>query len=683
MSNFLKLTDIIQIEPESKFMDMSKTDKHKFMDLVLQDAKAEKKRGLLVNFNLSSAGRRINNRIYSPKGQRAGLSSWMTPYAKPVILNHDSKGDAIGRFTGVDWVSLDAQAMPFFKTASDFMNFKDTFERGNVRKMYKELNKRGLLTNGKWPGLSALHASARIVDEAAIEKFLDGRYLTFSAGSHTDSYTCGICSSNWAEGDICEHRPGQITDEGLAVFFTGSYEGDEASVINMPANDLSQVSSMEFTDSVELNQQVGHNFRCIDKSTIYITDAQLSSGEKQMLDKEEKSALERLTDMDSLKLVQDLSSGSLTTELTDALEGDSHFETSWLIRIHDALHSQFDYSLKYRSKDEESPIPADVFKFHGKIHAMSMEKDFRGSLINGPLDHYDDAGESSEEYLLKTSVAEDSVESTQKEKDMKLKDTEAEKVPAKVVEQTEEVTEVALEGSTVEQVVLEDESKDIKEVNINWTLLDLAFEAEMNRLASNDESITMLDGEKRKSLSDETFCGPGRTLPLSDEKDEACARALIARINLSDNERKIVVDAIDARMLKLADSEKKVCNCSSSMKDLVEALKTVDSLKQEMQILKERLEDSSDKHATITSEPTVKNTDQKLVENPSVDNSDVSAADTGDRSKKLSSYEKKVFDRYVSIQQQDGVSAAESFISMKKRKGHVSPSFDPKQLMES
>lgn len=270
MSNPLfKLYDIVEISPEKALTDLSKSDKHRFMDRIL-DAKREEKRGLLVDFNLSSAGRRINNRIYTPAGQRKGVDSWTQPFPRPIIRNHNKQEDPIGRFKSVTYHDLDDKALGFFKNARDYMAVKDAMESDDPRKIARALSQYKLLLSKKWTGIGELAATARISDEAAIEKFLDGRYMTFSAGSHTDRYTCSRCFTDWADGEQCNHRPGEIVDGEVAVFICGGLYGEEGSVLTNPANDFSTVRSLVFSDS--LNYSIDQSDCLTDVSTIYITD---------------------------------------------------------------------------------------------------------------------------------------------------------------------------------------------------------------------------------------------------------------------------------------------------------------------------------------------------------------------------------------------------------------------------
>lgn len=273
-----KLTDIYEIRPGQQIIDMSADQKTELFDAATS-TKGGKKRGLIITFDLSSSFRLTNNRLYSAKGQQAGLSTWTAPYPKPILRNHDTKSDPIGRIISVEWVSNDQEAMRFFENTQDFMAFKRVLDSGNVQKIYKEMLKRNLLTDDRWPGMGKLVAKARISDADAIEKFLDGRYLTFSAGSHTDKYCCGLCGSDWATGDVCDHLPGSIDDEGRpVVMFTGIFAGREASVVTTPGNDLSQLTNMEFGDSIELAPAVQDAVR-YDRSQIAFTDASVDTGD--------------------------------------------------------------------------------------------------------------------------------------------------------------------------------------------------------------------------------------------------------------------------------------------------------------------------------------------------------------------------------------------------------------------
>ena len=237
----IKLIDYVKVMPDPSLYKLSKKEKIELIDSSINPIK----NGLIITYDLSHSARRINNRIYSIKGQQNGIKSLLTPYAKPILQHHDIGKDPIGRFVGGKWEDLSNEAIRFFDNLGAFMKFKQEMNSDDPERMYQALKQHNLLTNKNWPGLGRMRATAKITDKEAVEKFLDGRYITFSAGSTTDRHVCSICNSDWAKGDFCEHRHGKIYDSETCVFFTGDFKVLEGSVVNTPADDLSQIQSME------------------------------------------------------------------------------------------------------------------------------------------------------------------------------------------------------------------------------------------------------------------------------------------------------------------------------------------------------------------------------------------------------------------------------------------------------
>jgi hypothetical protein len=267
----LKLVDFIKINPDPSYATLSRKDKIGVIDSLF--SRADDKKGLYVTYDLSHSGRRINNRIYTVAGQQAGIQSLLNPYPKPIIRNHDEQNEPIGRFVSGYWDDTSEEAIGFFDNVNDYMNVQSAFDADDPERIYKAMKKYGLLTRKSWPGLGRMRVTARISEQDAIEKFLDGRYITFSAGSTTDRHVCSVCLNDWALGDMCEHRHGNIYDNDLCVFVTGKFEVLEGSVVNMPADDLSQVLSMELSDSVQIQDLSTIK---VDKHTVYLTDSMYS-----------------------------------------------------------------------------------------------------------------------------------------------------------------------------------------------------------------------------------------------------------------------------------------------------------------------------------------------------------------------------------------------------------------------
>jgi hypothetical protein len=150
------------------------------------------------------------------------------------------------------------------------MEVTAAFDEDSPERIYKTLKRYGLLTKKSWPGVGSMRVTAKISDKDAIEKFLDGRYITFSAGSTTDRHVCSVCASDWAFGDMCEHCHGRIYDDELCVFVTGRFEVLEGSVVNTPADDLSQVLSMEMSDGLQIEDLKP---LAVDKTTVFFSDS--------------------------------------------------------------------------------------------------------------------------------------------------------------------------------------------------------------------------------------------------------------------------------------------------------------------------------------------------------------------------------------------------------------------------
>jgi hypothetical protein len=253
MTNIIKYNDFVQINPDKRILSLDKKEKVQITDNIINRAYSGGK-GLVITYDLSHSGRRINNRIYSTKGQQKGIDSLTEPYAKPILLNHDQSSEPIGRFIGGEWQNLYDEASDFLQSSQAIMDIHNVFAEDDPGKIYNTLKSFDLINNKKWPGLGRMRVQANITDEEAIKKFMDGRYLTFSAGSTTNRHVCSICESDWSQDGMCEHRHGQQYDGETCVFITGDFIVLEGSVVNTPADDLSQIVHMEMRDSNESSE---------------------------------------------------------------------------------------------------------------------------------------------------------------------------------------------------------------------------------------------------------------------------------------------------------------------------------------------------------------------------------------------------------------------------------------------
>ena len=63
MSKFIKYNDFIQINPDTRVLSLDRKEKIILIDNLLSNIERDKK-GLVITYDLSHSGRKINNRIH-------------------------------------------------------------------------------------------------------------------------------------------------------------------------------------------------------------------------------------------------------------------------------------------------------------------------------------------------------------------------------------------------------------------------------------------------------------------------------------------------------------------------------------------------------------------------------------------------------------------------------------------
>ena len=663
-----KLIDFVQIAPDKGLCNLSKKDKVKFIDSILdpRGQEADRKRGLSVDWHLSHSGRRINNRIYTVKGQKEGIDSILSPYPKPVLQNHDSSNDPIGRFTGGYWESLYSDAIGFFSNLSDFMAVQDAFEKDDPKRIYKVMKKYDLLTNKAWPGLGRMSVSARITDQVAIEKFLDGRYITFSAGSTTDRHVCSICNSDWATGDYCDHRHGKIYDGDVCVFITGKFEVLEGSVVNMPADDLSQVQSMEVLDSSDLNlkfKKIDTDHFNVDPTTIYVTDSTYNM-ERDMA---EETVQVNEEPVEETPVEVESKDEAVETEVAESQE-DTSETVEEIVEAAPVMEGDLDDDIDENLDSETSESVDAEDKLLEKLIAKLQERGITVANVD-KLREATNVESDSETGTEVNALQEGDIQS----------DSQTE---AKEEENKDEASNGAIEeGVHQEEMVDELPNTD----DVDWYLLGAALDFELGD--------AKLSAEERKKLPASAFCGPERSFPVPDCAHVTAARRLIGRAKLSASQKERVLACVSRKANSMScDTEDTQLN--ELKKDYSEALKRI-------QMLEGKLEEAIDTIALYKKDNiSFEKDDNKLevllsyfdnmtnvkdiepeatvvVEDPSVSSSDESSKTDATR-KGLGAFEQNILTTYSRILDKDGLGAAEKFFRSKRR--YLPRGFHPSKL---
>jgi len=253
--------------------------------------------GLRVTIAATHSGRVTrNNSFYLPDRMRASTASWTEQYPKPILVHHDDHEDAIGRVCDSRYVdisngfrdSYNGKVADEVKVISD--SLLDAFVDGKLTRK-ESINvacdhfiNDALADDPNYPGLGYIEIVVDITDPDAIQKILDGRYMTGSVGASTDSAVCSLCKQDWAgEEGPCEHRPGRSYDEfdgKKCVLIAGQFVYDEYSFVNKPADTLSRVIGINrdgVMDYVELDADESKP-----REAILICDS-FSEEEKSML----------------------------------------------------------------------------------------------------------------------------------------------------------------------------------------------------------------------------------------------------------------------------------------------------------------------------------------------------------------------------------------------------------------
>ncbi|MEW6770024.1 MAG: hypothetical protein AB1330_01340 [Bacillota bacterium] len=157
---------------------------------------------VLTRIEAIHAGVTKNFNEYTEEELRRAVRTWLKPYPKPVLTNHQIFcGEPIGRVQ-------------------------------NAR-----------LIKSPKTGAPAIELVAAISEREAAEKVLDGRYITVSVGGICEHAYCSICGVDLTVED-CEHRPGRKYNKKLCTYRLAGITFMEVSFVNVPADENAQVTGV-------------------------------------------------------------------------------------------------------------------------------------------------------------------------------------------------------------------------------------------------------------------------------------------------------------------------------------------------------------------------------------------------------------------------------------------------------
>lgn len=229
-------------------------------------------RGLRVKISATHAGRLTHNyAMYLPAYMKDSVSSYTSDYPKPLLVHHDKHSDPIGRIVSAQYVDTSGLAKETLhdKMAFDVRGRKqgiitrkliDDFVGGGLpwikqASIVTDYLHRYVTDSDTFQGLGYIELIANVVDPDAIQKVLDGRYLTGSVSFDSDKALCSVCKKEWVSEGPCDHQPGRTYDEMLCYLIMGNMDFREYSFVNLPADSLSKVMEVLYngvSDSIQL-----------------------------------------------------------------------------------------------------------------------------------------------------------------------------------------------------------------------------------------------------------------------------------------------------------------------------------------------------------------------------------------------------------------------------------------------
>ena len=174
---------------------------------LIDDIKSGKITSLDVCFEATHSGRNLNNAVYVSESMAEDCHTFMYPYAKPLIKNHDSYEEPLGRV-------VDSEFAP-----SEFISDRDT-----------------------------INVTFRVSDQDAMQKFADGRYRTMSISASAKHIKCNTCGKDILKDNnfkFCGHWRGEYYAGQICTWTTTQLDYKEGSVVNQPADVYAQVKRIK------------------------------------------------------------------------------------------------------------------------------------------------------------------------------------------------------------------------------------------------------------------------------------------------------------------------------------------------------------------------------------------------------------------------------------------------------
>ena len=491
----------------------------------------DNKQGLIIEVAAIHEGLTANYNNYSAIELEKALQSWVEPYPKPIILNHDINSEPIGRVMAA--------------------------------RMDKEED-----------GSSYVRLQIAVTDPIAAQKIADKRYMTGSVGGRAGKAVCSISGNDLAaEGEggkpnIAKFKRGKIYKGKMAFVDMQDISFKEYSFVNQPAD---QRSGVRGSKSVDGKAPVADSENWIARSSAFVLhmddDDIVSINENESMFKNMKKKESRPVYLQikgaflSVMAVQE--SENVNNERDSLLSNEDSIESKSEenVKMDDAVNEDILAVAKELSEDLSTMANASVKE---EVVAEEVKQDEQSEPAKAEEAPAETAPEVATEETADSEIVAKNPElvSTLKQaldlanqiKDQELVDVLTAKLAA--VEACEEIN-----GSTEVTETAEEQGKEIVVDSVN------AETSEENKEA--EEAKTELTGEQAAPEQDVDDSNK-KIQALEEENNKlrsALHRTLVERV--VDAKIAIGIENYDAREALVADHIKRTASSlADSLRDL-------------------------------------------------------------------------------------------------------------------
>jgi len=388
------------------------------------------KHGLIIEVAAIHEGLTSNYNNYSAAELEKALQSWVEPYPKPIILNHDMNTEPMGRVIAAK------------------------MDKENDGSMYVRLQ-------------------IAITDPIAAQKVLDKRYLTGSVGGRAGKAVCSITGDDLAREDTsgrpqnAKFKRGQVYKGKLAYIDMQDISFKEYSFVNQPADQKSGVRNTKIASS---SSEVANSDHWIARSSAFV----LSMDNEDIFSiSENKSILKEMKKKESKPIYLHLKGAFLTALALHESENDNN-NTKSLLCNEDSkiIDSEETHSMDDVTKDEDilavsAGLSEDLSNIAAATNKENSEEATSQETVDTPTEEGVQEPSISEEEIVSEDKAEENSSDDSEEAEVQTVDSEnAEKpeeasseVDDEVQEEVNQFTDLSAENAGIEHVTEELQNK--------------------------------------------------------------------------------------------------------------------------------------------------------------------------------------------------------------------------------